>query len=215
MILRTMNESVEVAGLPVEQQKPAFDQLEQKMKRQSAENTLVRVLLPSLMTVVEAHLRVQAKLRTGIGALAAERFRQERQRWPQSVAELTDGKYLSDLLADPYDGKALRYKQIPDGFLVYSVGPDETDNGGVMNCANPGDKGTDLGFQLWNPERRRQRPAELLPLPSEQGIPASGLQGLPPAVRGFTPKASSAVSLRALPGGGRVSPLGMTGGISG
>ncbi len=174
MILRTMNESVEVAGLPVEQQKPEWDRLDQKMKRQGAENPFVRTLLPALVKVAQANQRNQARFRTTIGALAAERFRQDHQRWPLSMTELTDGKYLSSVPTDPYDGKPLRCKELPDGFLVYSVGPDETDNGGVMNRANPIEKGTDLGFQLWNPERRRQRAAELLPLPSEhydQAIP--------------------------------------------
>jgi hypothetical protein len=174
VMLRTLNESVDIAGLPVEQQKPAWDQMDEKIKRQAGDNALVRLLLPALQKVAQSNQRNQTRLRTAICAIAAERFRQEHKRWPHSLAELTDGKYLSSVPVDPYDGKPLRCKELPDGFIVYSVGPDETDNGGVMNREHPLEKGTDIGFQLWNPEHRRQRPAELLPAPAEgvdQGMP--------------------------------------------
>ncbi len=215
VLLRTMNECVDIAELPVEQQKPAWDQMDQKMKRHGAENPLVRLLLPALLKVAQANQRTQARLRTAIGALAAERFRQEHKRWPHSCAELTDGKYLSGVPIDPYDGKALRFKELPEGFVVYSVGPDQTDDGGVLNRVNPLEKGSDIGFQLWNPERRRQRPAELLPAPSERfdtEIPGIGLPG---ARGGLNTKPHTAITLRSLPGGIRVSPWDFFGGITG
>lgn len=31
---------------------------------------------------------------------------------------------------DPFDEQPLRYRRLPRGFTVYSVGPDFTDNGG-------------------------------------------------------------------------------------
>jgi hypothetical protein len=219
VILRTMNECVDIAGLPIEQQKAAWDQMDQKMKRQGSENALARLLLPGLVKVAQSNQRIHARLRTAICALAAERFRQDHKRWPHSLTELTDAKYLSSVPADPYDGKPLRCKELPDGFLVYSVGPDQTDNGGVMNREHPMEAGTDIGFQLWNPERRRQRPAELLPAPTErfdQEIPGIGQPGLLPGARtGRILKPTTAMSLRAFRDGGHVSPWGLSGGTTG
>ena len=55
------------------------------------------------------------------------------------------------------DGKALRYKRLAVGVLVYSVG---------LDPRNPTGPGTDLGFRLWDVEHRRQPPAEGLPMPA-------------------------------------------------
>jgi hypothetical protein len=66
---------------------------------------------------------------------------------------------------DPFDGQPLRCKLLPDGVVVYSVGYDGADNGGVINRESPSTAGTDLGFRLWNPEVRRQTP--LPPPPPE------------------------------------------------
>ncbi len=183
VFLRTMNECLELTRLPIEQQVPAFAQMEQKMDGLHGQNKLLDLLLPALVKAVQLNQRNQARLRTAITALAAERFRQEHKRWPRSLEDLTDGKYLSSVPSDPYDGHALRIKEVPDWWIVYSLGPDETDNGGFLNRINPVANGSDLGFQLWNPERRRQPPAELLPAPAEQFNPAfPGIDqpGLPP-----------------------------------
>ena len=59
---------------------------------------------------------------------------------------------------DPYDGKPLRYRRVADGVIVYSVGPDGSDNGGNIDRTNPVKPGTDLGYQLWDVKHRRQPP---------------------------------------------------------
>ena len=59
---------------------------------------------------------------------------------------------------DPYDGLPLRYLRTADGVVVYSVGPDRSDNqGNLVRNAKPTD-GTDVGFQLWDVAKRRQPP---------------------------------------------------------
>jgi hypothetical protein len=69
---------------------------------------------------------------------------------------------------DPFTGKELLYKQLPDGIVIYSVGEDRKDDGGdvlgVTRTENrqPGNyqwqEPTDLGIRLWNPERRGKSP---------------------------------------------------------
>ena len=49
-----------------------------------------------------------------------------------------------ECLIDPFDGKPLRIKRTPEGTLVYSVGPDQKDDGGQFDAA--GGKGWDVGL---------------------------------------------------------------------
>ena len=44
----------------------------------------------------------------------------------------------------------------PQGIVIYSVGFDGADNGGLINVKSPIAAGSDLGFRLWDAEYRRQ-----------------------------------------------------------
>lgn len=66
-------------------------------------------------------------------------FKGEKDALPESLEQLVEAGYLSDLPMDPYSGKALVYRVIDDGFTLYSVGSDFTDNAGEMDaCNEPG-----------------------------------------------------------------------------
>lgn len=170
-LLRMMTDFVEAAKLPPEQQGEAFKQLDVRAKQAKVNyDVVIALLVPATMKVSEAYRRNQAGLRCATVAVAAERYRRDNGRWPQGIDELTD-KYLKAVPTDPYDGKPLRYKRLEDGVIVYSVGPDLVDNGGVRNRNNPLAKGTDYGFRLWDAAARRQPAAEVLPLPQEDFVP--------------------------------------------
>jgi hypothetical protein len=118
----------------------------------------VREWIPALDKATEADRRSQAMLRSAIAAVAAERFRRARGRWPESIAELVPA-YLAAVPRDPYDGRPLRLRRLADGLVIYSVGSDLADDGGAVRFdprapAMP----KDTGFQLWDPARRRQPP---------------------------------------------------------
>jgi hypothetical protein len=131
---------------------------------------LIALLMPANQKVSEAYRRSQAGLRCARVAVAAERYRRDKGRWPKTLDELTHD-YLKAVPTDPYDGKPLRYKHLADGVIVYSVGPDKEDNGGARNRNNAQAKGIDYGFRLWDVAARRQPPAEVLPMPQEAFIP--------------------------------------------
>ena len=170
-MLRMLTEAVDIAKRPVEEQKEALGRLEDEVKRLSVRDYYVRLLMPAVAKVGEAAVRDKAILRYALAAAAAERFRRDKGRWPETLDELVPA-YLARVPADPYDGKPLRFNRLPDGVLVYSVGPDRKDDGGALNRARVVNPGTDMGFRLWDAGRRRQAPAELLPMPSE-GFPSS------------------------------------------
>jgi hypothetical protein len=71
---------------------------------------------------------------------------------------------LAEVPLDPFDGQPLRYVRRTDGVTVYSIGPDELDNGGnVGDAAGSGYKPqTDVCFRLYDPDQRGLPP---LPTP--------------------------------------------------
>ena len=155
-----MTRAVEVAKLPTDERRAAFQQLDATMKDQPI---LVRLLLPALSKVSDADQKTQAHLRCAITATAAERYRRATGRWPETLDALKEAGYLQETPADPYDGQPLRRRRLDDGVEVYSVGPDGEDNGGKMDRRNVTAPGTDIGFRLWDVAARRQSPAPLKP----------------------------------------------------
>jgi hypothetical protein len=154
-LLRHMNEMVETAKLPIEDRLGKLRDLQESIPKNSI---LVRLLAPAVQKVSMANQRDQALLRSALVAVAAERFRQKHQRWPESPAELEKASLLSRLPADPYDGAPLRWGPRPDGRVAYSVGTDKIDNGGNLDMRHYLDPGYDIGFKLWDVPRRRQPP---------------------------------------------------------
>jgi len=95
-------------------------------------------------------------------ALATQIYRGHKGRYPATLAELTP-EYIDVIPVDPYSPGAERLKMAlaGDGIVLYSVGPDGKDDGGVSNNWRPllGTEG-DHNFCLGNAyQERRVRPA--------------------------------------------------------
>lgn len=74
--------------------------------------------------------RVAAEERATITALAVERWRlHHHDQLPDSLGQLVP-QYLSAIPIDPFNSRPLHYRKRSGGFIVYSVGPDFTDDGG-------------------------------------------------------------------------------------
>jgi len=153
-LLERMNQVVEIAALPPEEQAPRFDALQASL---SKDPLLVRELLPGLEKVGMASRRTKAQLRCAAAGLAAERYRLQHGHWPAGLADLK-GDLLRQVPLDPFDGQPLRYRNDGVGVIVYSVGPDGTDDGGNRATLNTHKPGTDIGFRLWDVDKRRQPP---------------------------------------------------------
>jgi hypothetical protein len=122
---------------------------------------LTRLLLPPLGTLAHAHWRTTAVMRCAAVGIACERFRQQHNRWPDSLNELVPA-FLPAIPLDPFDGQPLRYAKSKDTIAVYSVGkraptrpgfpaPDVTPKPGLPD-------GVEYGFRLWNLDERRLPP---------------------------------------------------------
>jgi hypothetical protein len=151
-LLKYMNRVVEIAKLPEQEQYRELDQLLANLPRQTM---FVRQMASSMTKVGEATRRGQALLRSALVLVAAERYRLKHGRWPEALTDLVPD-YLRFVPADPYDGAPLRYRRLADGVVSYSVGLDGQDNGGTLDPSRPLSPGTDVGYRLWDIDRRRQ-----------------------------------------------------------
>jgi len=97
--------------------------------------------------------QMHAELRCARVALAAERFRLEKGRWPQSLNELK--ATLSEAVwTDPFDGKPLRLIERDGGIVIYSVGADLVDDKANLTIPEGDYLSPDTGFRLIPPDKR-------------------------------------------------------------
>jgi len=89
------------------------------------------ILVPSLETAFSRYAESLADLRLARTALVVERFRHSKNRLPSSLNELLPD-FMPELPADPFDGQSLRYKLLPVGYVIYSIGKDGQDDGGKI-----------------------------------------------------------------------------------
>ncbi|MCO6439182.1 MAG: hypothetical protein J5J06_18990 [Phycisphaerae bacterium] len=127
---------------------------EKRSKKWRFLSTFVSITAPSISNAVRLHLRSLAESRCVIAILASERYRLANGAFPQDLSDLVPA-FLDALPADPFDGKPLRLKHEDDGALViYSIGENETDDGGSINPPQGRGRAPDVGFRLLPPERR-------------------------------------------------------------
>ncbi|MFO0809243.1 MAG: hypothetical protein U0746_11500 [Gemmataceae bacterium] len=151
--LNYTNEMVELAKTPPQTWAGPMQSMDAKARDLPV---LARLLAPAMTKVGQACIRNHAQLRCAFAMVAAERFRNKHGRWPESLDELVKAGSLKSIPLDPYVGNPLRLKRVDDGLVIYSVGPDQTDDGGKFDRSKPLAAGTDWGFRLWDPAKRRQ-----------------------------------------------------------
>jgi hypothetical protein len=164
--LTMMNQAVEIGKKPLPERLAPWKSWSQSIKERVAQankssphEVIGLLMLPAIDRVAEAHIRSQVLLDCGGAALAAERYRQAVGQWPASLQQLVP-TYLPAVPADLFGEGPLLLRQLDDGIVIYSVGADGVDDNGNLQRGHSHPKsGTDLGFRLWNPEKRRQPPA--------------------------------------------------------
>lgn len=98
----------------------------------------VVTLLPALRQASVAGARGETRQKCLIAAIAAERYRLQHHRYPESLAEikslLANGPTAEAVdMLDPFDGRPLRYKVEKQRLVIYSVGDDKKDDGGDVD----------------------------------------------------------------------------------
>src|SRR5262249_18746387 len=92
--------------------------------------------MPSWHATLSGEAKIVAYTRATRAALAVERWRLAHEdRFPDTLSELVP-TLLPGLPIDPFDEKLLRYKKTGHGYIIYSIGPDFTDDNGKEQPAN-------------------------------------------------------------------------------
>jgi hypothetical protein len=99
--------------------------------QRAPELSLSRLLLPSMENNFQKFASHHAQLRCAQTALAVQIFRVQNQGKPPTNLDQLKLAALNGLPIDPFTGTTLRYRPMAEGFLVYSLGPDEKDDGGM------------------------------------------------------------------------------------
>lgn len=101
----------------------------------------------ALVHLAFSGLRGQVELDLARMAVALERWQMARGGYPESLTELKTVLGV-DVPLDAMDGQALRYQRLPErGYLLYSVGGNQTDEGGARHPDARLDRGN--GDWVW------------------------------------------------------------------
>jgi hypothetical protein len=84
------------------------------------------MIVPALGRIKEVYCEMVAEMRVTRAGLALLQYKKAHDSFPQTLEELG----LKDI-SDPFSGGPLLYRPGPNGFVLYSVGPDQKDNGGA------------------------------------------------------------------------------------
>ena len=151
--LRVMNEFVAAVRLDGPARRAACAAVKPR-----ADSAAATALTPSVVRVVAADDLARASLRCASVALACERYRRQFGRFPASLAEIP-ASILPAIPTDPFSGAPLAYRPLPDGAVVYTVGPDKAFVGGQPHDPAKGPPALRIHeFRLWNVEARRRPP---------------------------------------------------------
>ena len=133
---------------------PIMQRLDFRSRRWYLDDPLGRVLtallVPAIASSADRFYGDVAGLRTLHALLLAEAHRQEHGDWPARLEDLVAAGGLTGLSRDPFvTSDTLRYLLTNDTLTVYSVGPNERDDGGDLNYPQPSDnRPPDIGWRI-------------------------------------------------------------------
>ena len=108
---------------------------------------LVSMMLPSVGRATVAEDRLVMNNRLVDVAFGLSAYRQETGQYPVQLEQLVP-KYLAKIPEDLFVGKPVRYRRQAQGYLLYSVGPNQKDDGGQWENQEL----DDIGFQVPLPQ---------------------------------------------------------------
>jgi hypothetical protein len=109
-------------------------------------NLFARAAMPNLLKAFQTTVRNQAWVNEAYLACALERYRLNKNQYPDRL-ELLVADVAPNMMLDPIEGRPLKYRRLQnDQFVLYSVGWNATDDGG-----EPGTKTTE-GDWVWDPQ---------------------------------------------------------------
>jgi hypothetical protein len=120
-----------------------------KRKHFSPYTFQARMVTPAFAAVVKKIAYTQSSIDMARAACALERYRLAHGEYPQTLDALTP-QFIAEVPHDIINGQPLHYRLRPDGqFILYSVGWNETDDGGQIVLTKKGAVDRDKGDWVW------------------------------------------------------------------
>jgi hypothetical protein len=96
--------------------------------------------------LIERLQRQKAEESALIATIAILRYKEDKEQFPESLDRLVSAGYLKQLPMDPYSDGPLVYKRQGSDFMLYSLGADFDDDGGVHSRWGDSYQGGDQVF---------------------------------------------------------------------
>jgi len=120
-----------------------------EIKTASPFNLLERLMLSGLGNGAKRFAYAQSSVNLARTAIALERYRLAHGAYPESLDALAP-QFIAKLPHDIINGQPLHYRRTSDGqFVLYSVGWNETDDGGEVGLTKNGNVDTSTGDWVW------------------------------------------------------------------
>ena len=160
-----LDRAIAAARLPPRQELAAANDwtvdYEGSLGRPSHAYPISETLMPTALSAVTEEVEARARLSVARTALGVEEWRLKHGSWPDSLEQLVPD-FLDAVPDDPFSESPIRYARTATGVVVYSVGKDSKDDGGIseeearkraVDDAFP-EPTWDLPFRVLNPELR-------------------------------------------------------------
>jgi len=119
---------------------------EKVIKDMTKDNPFVDILAGAELRSIEYPFRCRVAADALITTFALLRYKAEKSQLPESLDQLVSTGYLKQLPMDPYSDKPLVYKRLDSNFMLYSLGADFDDDGGVHSKWGKYSQGGDQVF---------------------------------------------------------------------
>jgi hypothetical protein len=111
-------------------------------------NIFARILMPALSKAVKRYARGQSNVDLARVAIALERYRLAHGNYPDSLDALAP-KFMEKVPNDVIGGEPLHYRRTGDSFVLYSIGWNGIDDGGVIATNKAGTPDWEKGDLVW------------------------------------------------------------------
>lgn len=135
--IRQMNQVIDAATLPWSEAKGLIRSIQDEQEADMSQTSLAKVehvlshlLLPALLKCHERMAAAQMEVDLAAAGLAVEVYRRRAESHPQDLESLVAAGLLENVPSDAFSGRPIVYRPGGTGFLLYSLGPDEKDDGG-------------------------------------------------------------------------------------
>ncbi|MBN1806676.1 MAG: hypothetical protein JW837_15620 [Sedimentisphaerales bacterium] len=105
---------------------------EMMMKMPRYRYALLYHLMPAAERISELSYQSRVLHEAIITILAVQRWQLDNGDYPENLDELIEADYLKELPMDPYGNKPLIYKKTENNFILYSLGCNFEDDGGIV-----------------------------------------------------------------------------------